>query len=289
MRWLLSLFVISLIQLIRADGCEDAKPVFSAPGRRISEQKCQEYNWERKQIEKCSTDAANTEYPYIGSVGFRKNDKMLFLCGAFLVSPKFAVTAGHCLNPPTLTPPEFIRFGNKNLEDSEPHVDAKIIKAITHPGYKPPSKENDIALVELESELPFTRSIQPACLWSQAAHDQLDLFSPGWTRSKKEMNKVISELKVAFIDKELCSERLKKHNVQIYESQICANESIVSRNCLDVPTTSPIITRVKLDGKDEDLMPYAVAMGSYGEKCGQVGVYSRIYSFLDWIEQNVWK
>lgn len=44
--------------------------------------------------------------------------------------------------------------------------DLKIIKITNHPNYQPPKKYFDIALMELENEVIFTRFVQPACLWS---------------------------------------------------------------------------------------------------------------------------
>jgi V8-like Glu-specific endopeptidase len=56
-----------------------------------------------------------------GALGSKGDDRKewQFLCAAFLISPKFAVTTAHCARG-TLRykPPEIIRFGIKNLNDN---------------------------------------------------------------------------------------------------------------------------------------------------------------------------
>ena len=46
-------------------------------------------------------------------------------------------------------------------------MDSKIINIIVHPKYYPPKQYYDIALIELEYHVIFSKYIQPACLWTR--------------------------------------------------------------------------------------------------------------------------
>ncbi|KAL0870742.1 hypothetical protein ABMA27_005679 [Loxostege sticticalis] len=298
---LFSLLAVSSIQLIEAGGCDVAKPDFAAPGRRISEQKCHEFNWERKHLEKCSLDAANAKYPYMGAIGYRKknDNSWTFLCGSFLISKKFVVTAAQCakVRDPDISPPEIVRFGNDNIKDEVPRLDVKILKTITHPEYKPPLKYYDIGLMELESEVPFSRSTYPACLWSQAALEGVEYAgNPAWGTDAPhgKLRTVIAEMTVKVVDQNTCLDTLKsqdrytRHFRELQEHHICANESeSYILNCQG-SAGAPLITTLSLDGNSEDKMPYAFGVTSFGWRCGYLSIYTRVSSFIDWIEQTVW-
>jgi hypothetical protein len=51
-----------------------------------------------------------------------------------------------------------------SINDGASPVDYKIKRFIRHENYNRTSKENDIALIELEKSVTFTEDIRPACL-----------------------------------------------------------------------------------------------------------------------------
>lgn len=54
-----------------------------------------------------------------------------------------------------------------NVSDGAKPVDYRIESFIKHPNYNHYSKENDIALIELEKKVIFSAFIRPACLYQQ--------------------------------------------------------------------------------------------------------------------------
>lgn len=67
--------------------------------------------------------------------------------------------------------PYFVRLGDQNLatnEDGAGPADYEIDQIITHPGYNPRFKENDIALIKLKTEVVFTEFVRPACLYQDS-------------------------------------------------------------------------------------------------------------------------
>lgn len=77
-------------------------------------------------------------------------------------------------------------------------TDAKILKIIVHPKYSPPKKYYDIALMELEKNVRFTKFIQPACLWNKFDTSALgtEATLTGW--GVVETSKFISTLILFF-------------------------------------------------------------------------------------------
>lgn len=63
----------------------------------------------------------------------------------------------------------------------------KIKNIIVHPNYKPPEKYYDIALIELETTVNFTKYVHPACLNTKPAADiKNNIFTvTGWGETGK--------------------------------------------------------------------------------------------------------
>nr|XP_034833313.1 serine protease persephone-like [Maniola hyperantus] len=117
------------------------------------------------------------EYPHMGALGWwsaaEETKKLVFLCGASLISDRFMLTAAHCTYSTRRDlvqhEPYLVRLGSRYLEQSPHEIpkDVIISKLRCHPNYVPLHRFFDIALVELEKKVPFSKFIQPACLPSR--------------------------------------------------------------------------------------------------------------------------
>ncbi|TKR66824.1 hypothetical protein L596_023060 [Steinernema carpocapsae] len=89
-----------------------------------------------------------------------KTAEGFFICGASLLSPTHALTAAHCVEG--MMAPSQIMAGGLNRRDRRaPNAQWRSIhRATKHAEYKPPSKRNDIAIVEFHPPMTLNRDVQ---------------------------------------------------------------------------------------------------------------------------------
>jgi len=95
------------------------------------------------------------EFPHMGSLGWTSGNAIKWLCGTFLISLHYTLTAAHCSHWNGVQP-DVIRLGEYNLNDeydgADP-VDFEIEQFIKHPQYRPRYKYHDIALVKFDNDM----------------------------------------------------------------------------------------------------------------------------------------
>ncbi|CAK1580832.1 unnamed protein product [Parnassius mnemosyne] len=316
---------------------EIVKPNFDAPGRRISEAKCYEYIWEIKRREdeskrnadclqyKLSQPGPNKphfvvggritepgEFPHMGAVGWKATSgTWVFKCGSSLISSKFMLTAAHCSRVSSRdtsianTTPEIVRLGDKNIIDvfdkGRYPYDVKIQQFIVHPQYKAPKKYFDIAIIQLEHDVYFTRHIQPACLWTHSDTSSLGTKATltGWGVIETAKLLTSPELQAAVVDildSTLCDNLLKSLCNRLWcgmmESQLCAGILAGGFDACQGDSGGPLQVKINLPNNNQGSIHYLIGVTSFGIGCARAntpGVYTRVSSFIDWIEDIVWR
>ncbi|CAH0599371.1 unnamed protein product [Chrysodeixis includens] len=127
-------------------------------------------------------DAGRGEYPHMTLLGYGDDmQSAQWLCGGSLISHRYILTAAHCITSHASGPVKFLALGILKRSDQEDLWHKyKVKRTIPSPEYHPPSKYNDIALVESDKWIKFNHHILPACLNTVDTVEHTTAFATGW-------------------------------------------------------------------------------------------------------------
>lgn len=117
----------------------------------------------------------SVKHPWMTALVKRDDDnKFLMKCGATLISSKYVLTAGHCVETGDLT--DFKVYLNEsdypNQADEPGRIELTLKNILFHPNYEIRGKSlyYDLAVLELNEEVPLSNKVFPICLPNES-HD----------------------------------------------------------------------------------------------------------------------
>ncbi|XP_017156554.1 serine protease easter [Drosophila miranda] len=236
-----------------------------------------------------------------------------YVCGAAFIAQRWLVTAAHCTHVFFMGPgrrltgarlgewnkatdPDCITNLNGRRECVPPHIRVSIDRILPHEQFSVKNLTNDIALLRLARPVNWLQMqhVEPVCLppvrgplANQLVGSAVDVSGWGRTENSESSNfKRKAMLIVQPLDQ--CQAAFRKDGQVLNDSQLCASGGIGVDSC-NGDSGGPLT--VEASTPQRDRFVYLAGVVSFGrEECGQTefsGVYTRISSHMDWIEQTI--
>ncbi|GLV40321.1 uncharacterized protein CBL_07083 [Carabus blaptoides fortunei] len=303
--------------------CEKLKTPKNVTGD-ISEKKCKEYaeavyeleyppvfdiDVKQIKVDTCAVvvaplviggeNANPREFPHMALLGYKEKPNIEWKCGGTLISERFVLTAGHCLET-AFGPLKWVRLGELNIKSNTDHsqpVDFSVEELIKHPEYLPPLSYNDIALVKLKGQVKFNRFIRPACLHTTTYINASRYIVTGWgdtAYGSRKGSDILQKVVLDSFSQDTCNatygnnmSKRKLRNGILPETQMCAGGANAEKDTCQGDSGGPL----QIYHKTVHCMYSIVGVTSFGKVCGFIGIpgiYTRVSAYIDWIEKTVW-
>ncbi|CAH2101015.1 unnamed protein product [Euphydryas editha] len=239
-------------------------------------------------------EAAAAEFPHMVLLGLEKGTVISWVCGGTLISERFILTAGHCTSSSEYGKVRYGRTGVLKRTDSTDSLHVYVISnIIKHPQYKPPSRYNDIALLKTDRDIILDQFVVPACLDVGSPNSYERALASGWgsTSDRGDVSDILQKVTLEKFSSAECSDMFGKNRRLEFgfdvNTQICYGDKNERKDTCQGDSGGPL----QLYHQQIHCMYTVVGVTSFGRKCGYIGepgVYTRVASYVPWIESIVW-
>ncbi|XP_076993135.1 transmembrane protease serine 11D-like [Tamandua tetradactyla] len=225
------------------------------------------------------TKAEEGDWPW--QVSLQRNN--MHVCGGSLIGSTWILTAAHCFRSSSNPRQWIVAFG---LSTISPTMRIRVRRIVVHGNYDPSTRENDIALMQLERRVSFTRNIHTVCLpvATQNILPGSTAYVTGWGSQEYGGNTVteLEQVRVRILSNNVCNAPTS-YNGAILPGMLCAGLPSGGADACQGDSGGPLVQ------EDSRRLWFVVGIVSWGFQCGlpdRPGVYTRVTTYRDWINQQ---
>ncbi|XP_068611622.1 cationic trypsin-3-like [Brachionichthys hirsutus] len=201
-------------------------------------------------------------------------------CGGAVISPLWIISAAHCFRRHNKASFWKVLAGKHNLDNpQEPGQQVVGVAVIvSHHGYDPRTKDNDVSLLKLRQPLVFSRSVGSIQVWKTPPSPSRTCTVTGWGATHENGPRVprLQEVNVTVLSPDACS---RYYGNRMQPSMFCAGKDGGGADACQGDSGGPLSC---FTGDRYEL----AGLVSWGVGCGRArkpGVYTKVQVHAEWM------